>query len=142
MLANRLTLVALMIAAPALCAQQPVASAKSAPALNAVHAGRALRSTFEPLQLTITFRRTREGKTTLEKTYTITASSQQADPQIRDDSRIPAAREKDAPAQCPSATEYYNSNTDVDVQNIRKAGELVSLTLRISQDGLPSSPPA
>jgi hypothetical protein len=140
---TRLILAALLIAAPMLSAQQAgtsqaqtrSAEVKTAPDAN--HARRPSQPTFEPLQLTITFKRTRGDKITTQKTYTIAASSEQSDPQIRDDSRVPI--KKDSPAAA-APTEYVNGNTDVDIQSIREVGGLISLTLRISQEGYSDSP--
>lgn len=138
---TRLILAALLIAAPLLSAQQAgtsqaqtrSAEVKAAPSAN--HSSRPSPA-FEPLQLTITFKRTRGDKITTHKTYTIAASSEQSDPQIRDDSRVPI--KKDSPATA-TPTEYVNGNTDVDIQSIRKVGGLISLTLRISQEGYSES---
>ena len=140
---TRLILAALLIAAPMLSAQQAgtsqaqtrSAEVKTAPDAN--HARRPSQPTFEPLQLTITFKRTRGDKITTQKTYTIAASSEQSDPQIRDDSRVPIKKDNSAAA---APTEYVNGNTDVDIQSIRKVGGLFSLTLRISQEGYSDSP--
>jgi len=132
---TRLIFAALLLIATLAAAQQAQpqnAAAKAAPAHNALAANRPSQPEFEPLRLTITFKRIRSDKTTTHKTYTVTASSQQSDPQIRDDSRIPIKRDASAST---SSIEYINGNTDVDVQNIRKAGNVVSLTLRISQEG-------
>ena len=137
---TRLIFASLLIAAPMLCAQQAQthpaqprkAEVKTAPAPCANHSRRPSQPTFEPLQLTITFKRTRGDKITTQKTYTIAASSEQSDPQIRDDSRIPIKKDSSSAA---APAEYVNGNTDVDIQSIRKVGELVSLTLRISTEG-------
>jgi hypothetical protein len=130
----------LLLAAPMLCAQQAASSKaetqkaeiKAAPAHNAARSGNASSQDFEPLRLTITFQRTRSGKVTTHKTYTVAASAQQPGPQIRDDSRVPIKKDSSAP---PSPIEYINGNTDVDIQNIRKVGNLISLTRRISTEG-------
>jgi len=140
---TRLILAALLIAAPMMSAQQAgtsqaqprSAEVKATPSAN--HARRPSNPTFEPLQLTITFKRTRGDKITTQKTYTIAASSEQSDPQIRDDSRIPIKKDSSAAA---APTEYVNGNTDVDIQSIRMVGGLFSLTLRISQEGYSDSP--
>jgi hypothetical protein len=140
MLTPRLIFAALLITAPLLCAQEAQtheaqtqkAEINAAPAHHAANSSKASRPAFEPLQLTITFQRTRGGKVTTNKTYTLAASAQQWDPQIRDDSRVPVKKESSATA---SPTEYVNGNTDVDIHNIRKAGDLVSLTLRIATEG-------
>jgi hypothetical protein len=137
---TRLIFASLLIAAPMLCAQQaqtrpaqpPKAEVKAAPAASAAHSRRPSQPAFEPLRLTITFRRVRGDKTTTLKTYMITASSQQSDPQIRDDSRIPMKKDSSAPV---FPIEYVNGATDVDIQNIRKVRDFVSLTLRISTEG-------
>lgn len=137
---TRLILAALLIAAPMLCAQQAQtrpaqprnAEVKTAPAASAAHSSKPAHPAFEPLQLTITFKRIRGDKTTTLKTYMITASSQQSDPQIRDDSRIPMKKDSSAPV---FPIEYVNGATDVDIQNIRKVRDFVSLTLRISTEG-------
>lgn len=136
----RLILAALLLTAPLVAAQQAQpgnAEFKTAPTHNAANARRLPRPAFEPLQLTITFKRIHHDKVTTQKTYTVAASWQQADPQIRDDSRMPVQRESSA---SPSPNEYINGNTDVDIQNIRKAGNLISLTLHISQEGTSNSP--
>jgi hypothetical protein len=139
---SRLIFAALLMAAPMLCAQESSTknpAVNAAPAPSAVHVGRQAPAAFEPLQFTIIFKRTHADKTTIQNTYTITASPQQADPQIRDDSRIPIKCDSSNTANpCSSYTpEYFNNTTDVDVQNIRKIREMVSLTLRISQEGFP-----
>ena len=136
---TRLILAALLIAAPVLYAQEsgtrhaqpPNAGAKAAPAPSAAHSSKPAHPAFEPLQLTIIFKKIRSGKVSTQRTYTITASSQQADPQIRDDSRIPVRKESTDTAM---PTEYFNFNNDVDIHNIREAGNTVSLTLCISTD--------
>jgi hypothetical protein len=137
---TRFIFAALLLTAPMLCAQQAQpqnAAAKAGPAHHASAANRPSQSEFEPLRLTITFKKIRSGEPSTQKTYTIAASSQQADPQIRDDNRVPFKKES---SDAMSPTEYLDENTDVDVQNIRKVKDLVSLTLRVSSDGhtLPS----
>jgi hypothetical protein len=132
---TRLIFATLLLATPLLCAQQaPTQKAEinSATAHHATHSGEAAQPTFEPLQLTVTFKRIHGDKITTQKTYTVSASAQQADPQIRDDSRIPVKKENSAVA---APAQYINGNTDVDIQSIRKVRDLVSLTLRISQEG-------
>ena len=119
-------------------AQPPNEEIKAAPAHNAAQSSTASKPAFEPLQLTIIFKRTRADKTTTQRTYTLTASPQQSDPQIRDDRRVPV--KKDGSDAGP-ATQYFNNNTDVDVNNIRRVGNLVSLTLRISTDRISDNPP-
>ena len=131
---SRLILAALLIAAPVLCAQGSQtknAGVTAAPAPSAAHSSKPAHPAFEPLQLTIIFKKIRSGKVSTQRTYTITASSQQADPQIRDDSRIPVRKESTDTAM---PTEYFNFNNDVDIHNIREAGNTVSLTLCISTD--------
>jgi len=136
---TRLLLASLLIATPMLYAQQAQtrqaqpssAEVKAAPAPIAAHSSKPAHPAFEPLQLTITFRKTRNGKTITQRTYTIAASSQQADPQIRDDARYPVKKESTDTA---SPTEYFNFNNDVDIHNIREARDTVSLTLCISTD--------
>jgi len=136
---TRLILASLLIAAPMLCAQQAqtrpaqtrTAEVKDATAPIAAHIRKPVQTAFEPLQLTVIFRKIRNGEPTTNKTYTVAASPQQADPQIRDDNRVPV---KGLPPTHMISDESINLNTDVDVQNIRKVGELISLTLRISQD--------
>jgi hypothetical protein len=142
---TRLILASLLIAAPMLCAQQaqtrqaqpPDAEVKAAPTRSAALSSRPSQPLFEPLRLTIIFRKIRHGEPSTQKTYTIAASSRQADPQIRDDNRVPFRKESSDVASPP---DYLDENTDVDVQNIRKVNDLVSLTLRVSSDGhsLPS----
>jgi hypothetical protein len=89
----------------------------------------------------------RHGNVTIEKTYTVTATTNLADPQIRDDSRVPyeSIGRKEASAAIPAEkaesgtrneTQYFNSNTDVDIQNVRKLNGLVQLTLRVSMEGI------
>ncbi len=132
---SRLILAALLLTAPLIAARQAQpqnAASKTAPIPRAASLSRLSQPEFEPLQLTITFKRIRGDKTTTKKTYTVTASSQQADPQIRDDSRIPMKKESSAPV---FPIEYVNGATDVDVQNIRKVRNFVSLTLRIATEG-------
>jgi hypothetical protein len=136
---TRLIFAAILIASPLLCAQETGthqaprnAEVKTAPAHSAAHSSRPSQSAFEPLRLTIIFRKIRRGEPSTQKTYTIAASSQQADPQIRDDNRVPFRKES---TEVASPTEYLDENTDVDVQNIRKVKNLVSLTLRVSSDG-------
>jgi hypothetical protein len=144
---NRVIFAALLLAAPMLCAQATgtheagtrKAAIKAAPAHNAAQSGNVSQPVFDPLQLTITFKRTRGDKTSTQKIYTLTASPQQSDPQIRDDRRVPV--KKDGPDTGP-APQYFNNNTDVDVQNIRQMGEIVSLTLRISTDRISEGAPA
>ena len=136
---SRLIFAALLMTAPLVCAQQTQtpdtqtqkSAIKAAPAHNAAHASKAAQPAFEPLQLTITFRKARGDKTITERTYTIAASSQQSDPQIRDDARYPVRKESTEPA---FPTEYFNFNNDVDIHNIRESGDAVSLTLCISTD--------
>jgi hypothetical protein len=136
---TRLIFASLLIAAPMLCAQQPQtrpsqprkAEIKAAPTANVTLSSKPARSAHEPLQLTITFKKTRNGKTITQRTYTIAASSQQADPQIRDDARYPVKKES---TDVASPTEYFNFNNDVDIHNIRESGDKVSLTLCISTD--------
>jgi hypothetical protein len=142
---TRLFFATLLIVAPMLCAQQAGTrpaqpqnvAAKAAPAPNAIHSGTPSQPAFEPLRFTIIFRKIRHGEPSTQKTYTIAASSQQADPQIRDDNRVPFRKES---TDVASPIEYLDENTDVDVQNIRKVKDRVSLTLRVSSDGhtLPS----
>jgi hypothetical protein len=142
---TRLILAALLIAAPMLCAQQaqtrpaqpPKSEAKTSAAPNATHYSKPSKPAYEPLQLTITFRKIRDGKISTQRTYTIAASSQQADPQIRDDARYPVKEENSDTAtpkcsNCPQ--QYFDFNNDVDIHNIREAGNTVSLTLCISTD--------
>ncbi|MGA2889051.1 MAG: hypothetical protein ABSE51_13440 [Terracidiphilus sp.] len=136
----RLIFAAFLTVTPMLCAQEAQthdaqtqkAEINAAPASHAANSSKASRPAFEPLQLTVTFRRTRGGKITTYKTYTLAASAQQWDPQIRDDSRVPMKKETSATG---SQTDYANSNTDVDIHNIREVGDLVSLTLRIATEG-------
>jgi hypothetical protein len=132
---SRLIVAALLLTAPLVAAQQAQpqnAAAKTAAAHSVANARRLSQPEFEPLQITIIFKRIRGDKTTTQKTYTVTASSQQADPQLRDDSRIPMKKESAAPV---FPIEYVNGSTDVDVQNIRKVKNFVSLTLRIATEG-------
>jgi hypothetical protein len=142
---TRLFLASLLIAAPMLCAQQAQtrpaqprnAEVKTALAPNVTHFSKPSKPAFEPLQLTITFRRIRSGKVSTQRTYTIAASSQQADPQIRDDARYPVKDESSDTStpkcsNCPP--QYFDFNNDVDIHNIREAGNTVSLTLCISTD--------
>jgi hypothetical protein len=136
---TRLILAAFLIATPMLCAQQSPtrqaqpanAGVKTAPAHSAAHPGTALHPAFEPLRLTIIFRKIRDGRVSTQRTYTIAASSQQADPQIRDDARYPVKKEA---SESASPTEYFNFNNDVDIHNIRKVGNYVSLTLCVFTD--------
>jgi hypothetical protein len=136
---TRLIFAALLIAAPVLCAQETGtrqaprnAEVKTAPAHSAAHSSRPSQSAFEPLRLTILFRKIRSGEPSTQKTYTIAASAEQADPQIRDDNRVPFRKES---SDAASPTDYLHENTDIDVQNIRRVKDLVSLTLRVSSDG-------
>jgi hypothetical protein len=132
MLRNRLVFAALLLTAPLLHTQQTQAGSVKAGATHAAAAavGRAAQPTFEPLRITITFTKYRHDTTTTERIYTLSASSLQANPQIRDDRRVPVKKQNgDA-----IPTQYFDSNTDVDVENIRMVKKFVSLTLRISTD--------
>lgn len=127
-------------------AQQTEASAQPAHAQHEVHTKKVLEADADPLQITISFVKQRHGKVTIERTYTVTATTDMADPQIRDDSRVPyqslgnkqagtATTVEKAESGAKGETQYVNFNTDVDIQNVRKWKGLVELTLRISIDG-------
>jgi hypothetical protein len=143
---TRLFLASLLIAAPMLYAQQaqpPNAEVKTAPTHSVAHSSTASHPAFEPLRLTIIFRKIRSGKISTQRTYTIAASSQQADPQIRDDARYPVKEESSDTASpkcanCP--LQYFDFNNDVDIHYIREAGNTVSLTLCVSTDNYAHDP--
>ena len=156
----RLIFGVIVLAAPLLCAQDSAPTPADAnktepkalpahapdaqiPAPNATPIAAPAQLPFEPLQITITFIKRRSGRVTIQKTYTMTATTSQSDPQIRDDSRVPyqalaAPGCTTAPGSrsATAETQYFNSNTDVDVGGISNSKDTVSLTLRISIDGI------
>jgi hypothetical protein len=153
MLRLRIVFVGLLIISPLLQAQE--AAAHEAGADTAKLNGRSGRvrndaqtelSFADGLQITISFLKRRHGNVTIEKTYVVTATANLADPQIRDDTRVPyqSIGRKEPNSTAPqdkgdgskNETQYFNSNTDVDIQNVRKLNGLVQLTLRISMEGI------
>jgi hypothetical protein len=157
MLMPRLILIALLMVSPILGAQgagtheaeaqKAEIKAQPAHAQDDARTKKGLEADADPLQITISFVKQRHGKVTIERSYTVTATTNLADPQIRDDSRIPyqSIGRKTAGAATPAEkvdsgaraeTQYFNSNTDVDIQNVRKWKGLVQLTLRVSIEGI------
>jgi hypothetical protein len=126
-------------------AQQPEVSAQPRQTEHDVHAKKVLEADADPLQITISFVKQRHGKVTIERTYTVTATTDMADPQIRDDTRVPyqsigkpagtATTAEKPDSVTKDETQYVNFNRDVDIQNVRKRNGLVQLTLRISTEG-------
>jgi len=130
-------------------AQKAEARAQTAQARDDAQARKGFEADADPLQITISFVKRRHGNVTIEKTYTVTATTGLADPQIRDDSTVPyqsIGRKADGTAAAPekaesgvrAETQYlsFSSNTDVDIQNVRKRKGMVELTLRISMEGI------
>jgi hypothetical protein len=157
MFTPRLILIALLMGSPMLSAQgartheaeaqKAEIKAQAAQAPDDAQTKKGFEAESDPLQITINFVKQRHGKVTIEKTYTVTATTNLADPQIRDDSRVPyqsigrktegaatTAEKVDSGAR--AETQYFNSNTDVDIQNVRKWKGLVQLTLRVSMEGI------
>jgi hypothetical protein len=126
-------------------AQKAEISAQLARAQHDAYTKKVLGADTDPLQITITFAKQRHGRVTIERTYTVTATTDMADPQIRDDSRVPyesigkqagtTATAEKADGGPKAETKYVNFNTDVDIQNVRKWKDLVQLTLRVSIEG-------
>jgi hypothetical protein len=142
---SRVILAALLITAPMLCAQMPGtdkgASAKADTRTAPAEGGRKLRQpAHEPLQITINFRRVFHGKLASDKTYTLAATTNETLPAIRDDSRFHASASDEK--------EYLESNTDVDILALKRAGKSIYMALRISTqsfgmdvpEGLPKLP--
>jgi hypothetical protein len=156
MITPRLVLIGFLMAAPVLGAQVPGTHVTETPkpaikALPAQVPAEAQAKPFEadsdPLQITISFVKRRHGNVTIEKTYTLAVTTNLADPQIRDDSRIPyqsigrkpgsaAAAEEKTENGAKTETQYFNSDTDVDIQNFKKSNSMVQLTLRVSMEGI------
>jgi hypothetical protein len=155
MIMQRVILIGMLMVSPLLSAQgagtQETAAQKaemSAPPTHAaheVHAKKGLEADIDPLQITISFVKQRHGKVTIERTYTVTATTDMADPQIRDDTRVPyqsigkqaggATTAEKTDSGTKGETQYVNFNRDVDIQNVRKRNGMVQLTLRISTEG-------
>ncbi|MGA2651376.1 MAG: hypothetical protein ABSF28_12670 [Terracidiphilus sp.] len=158
MVMERMMLIGMLMVSPLLnaqgagthaaVAQQAETGAQPTHAQHEVHAKKGLEADADPLQITISFAKQRHGKVTIERTYTVTATTDMADPQIRDDTRVPyqslgnkqagtatTATAEKADSGARGETQYVNYNTDVDIQNVRMWKGLVELTLRISIDG-------
>lgn len=157
MLMPRVVLIGLLMISPILRAQEAethgaeaqkaAIKAVSAQAQDDAQTKKAFDADGDPLQITISFVKRRHGTVTIEKTYTVTATTNMADPQIRDDSRIPyqsigrkaggaAAVQEKTDSVVKGETQYFNYNTDVDIQNVKERKGLVELTLRVSMEGI------
>jgi hypothetical protein len=158
MLMPRVILVGMLMVSPLLAAQGAATheavpqkaeiKAQQARTRDDAQKKKAFEADADPLQITISFVKRRHENVTIEKTYTVTATTNMADPQIRDDSRVPYQQigRNQASAATPAEkaerdstkdeTQYFNSNTDVDIQNVRKSNGLVQLTLRVSMEGI------
>src|SRR5580692_11401405 len=97
MLMPRLILIALLMVSPMLSAQvagtheaeaqKRAIKAQPAQAQDDAQTKKGFEADADPLQITISFVKQRHGKVTIERSYTVTATTNLANPQIRDDSR-------------------------------------------------------
>ena len=94
----------------------------------------------QPLQLTIIFKRERDDKLILFRTYTLAVTPGEILPVIRDDARFRTDAADDK--------QFVDSNTDIDILRLRRQGSSVFLALRVSTqsigrdvpDGFPKLP--
>ena len=129
----RLILAALLLATPLIYAQDSAQDEQKAqkieiklvPTKEAAEPKKEPTPPHEPYRITITFKNTDGSKTTMQKTYTLVATTDADNPSIRDDSRVPVKT---------SANDAQNIqlNTDVDFIKFSKAADSVYLGLRIS----------
>jgi hypothetical protein len=91
----------------------------------------------EPLRITITFKTTEGGKTTTHRTYTLVSTTNESSlsPKLRDDSQVPVFTGGNM-----NQWHYQEVQTDVDIRDLKKVGDLVYLALQISTRGITGSP--
>lgn len=124
----QLILAALLLATPLLYAQETPAKTETKP-------------TPEPFRITINLKTTEKGKITGQKSYMLTAITEQRsdNPQIRDTNDVPLPTGGNPPGSvCYRGTvsddcefKYSRSGTNVDISNFRTVANLVFLSLRI-----------
>jgi hypothetical protein len=137
----RIIFATLLLAAPMLGAQQAGNGVKAdagaalhpAPVRSDATAGKGRASLREPLQITICFKRIFHGKLASDKTYTLVASPNGTMPQIRDDSRFRT--------DLNDPNRYLESNTDIDILEIRRLAASAYVALRISTQTIGSDIP-
>ena len=130
----RLILAALLLATPLLCAQETPAKAETKPSP-------------EPFRITVNLKTTEKGKITGQRSYVLagTADRNIHQPQIRDHSRVPVITGGD-PANYEACRkqepgcqfQWTDIGTAIDLLDVKKADNLLYLTLRISTDDLES----
>lgn len=121
----RLMLAALLLATPMLLAQETgsqKAEEKAAADQGAAQSQQAPNLPDEAFRITITFKTAEGGKTTTQRSYMMVATPGQATPGIRDNSQVPVRNVN------------MHVDTDVDVAQLKKAGNSVYLSLRISTE--------
>jgi hypothetical protein len=128
----RLILAALLLTTPLLYAQDDAQEAqkieiKLVPTKEAAQPQKEPAPPHEPFQITITFKNTNGSKTTTQRTYTLVATTDANNPEIRDDSRVPIKTSN-------AETQNTMINTDVDFIKFSKAADSVYLGLRISTE--------
>lgn len=121
----RLILATLLLATPLLYSQgtvNHVSEGQPAPEQGAAQSQPAPNLPDEAFRITITFKTAEGGKTTTQRSYMMVATPGQATPGIRDNSQVPVRNVN------------MHVDTDVDVAQLKKAGNSVYLSLRISTE--------
>ncbi len=139
MLTHRFILIALLVLAPATGISLRAQDKESVtPATSPTEeASKKSEVPPEPFKITIAFKATDGDKVITQRSYTIVSSTGiHADPpRIRDGSRVPV------PVQPGNSTQfnYQDINTNVDINSIRKSGNLISINLNISTEDFSNS---